>query len=171
GACVGSWAGDVRQEFYPAPYAIVSLWERFGNAGTPAHYEAEAHSIANLMSSPTARNLVRVFLLQDRLKGLGKKSDLGLKRVHVIGSGVMGGDIAAWCALRGYTVSLQDRESRFVEPALLRARKLFERRLRTPGAVEAAVKRLEMDLEGRNVPDADVVIEAIFENLEAKKAL
>ncbi|MHB1543631.1 MAG: 3-hydroxyacyl-CoA dehydrogenase NAD-binding domain-containing protein [Gammaproteobacteria bacterium] len=161
----------IRQEFYPAPYAIVALWERFGNAGTPAHYEAEAHSIANLMSSPTARNLVRVFLLQDRLKGLGKKSDLELKRVHVIGAGVMGGDIAAWCALRGYAVSLQDREARFVEPALIRARKLFERRLHTPGEVEAAVKRLEMDLEGQNVSDADVVIEAIFENPDAKKTV
>ena len=167
----GELRRHVRQEFYPAPYAIVALWERFGKSGSPAHYEAEAHSIANLMSSPTARNLVRVFLLQDHLKGLGKKSDLELKRVHVIGAGVMGGDIAAWCALKGYTVSLQDRESRFVEPALIRARKLFERRLHTPGEIEAATRRLEMDLEGRNVPDADVVIEAIFENLDAKKAL
>ena len=161
----------VRQEFYPAPYAIVSLWERFGHAATPAHYEAEAHSIANLMSSPTARNLVRVFLLQDQLKSLGKKADFDLKRVHVIGAGVMGGDIAAWCALRGYAVSLQDRESRFVEPALIRARKLFERRLHTPGEIASAVKRLQMDLEGQNVADADVVIEAIYENLDAKKAL
>lgn len=161
----------VRQEFYPAPYAMVALWERFGPAGTPAHYEAEAHSIAHLMSSPTARNLVRVFLLQDRLKGLGKHADLELKRVHVIGAGVMGGDIAAWCALKGYTVSLQDRESRWVEPALARARKLFERKLRSPAEIEDAVKRLQMDLEGSHIPEADVVIEAIFENLEAKKAI
>ncbi len=160
-----------RPDFYPAPYAVISLWERFGSTATPAHYEAEAHSIANLMDSATARNLVRVFLLQDKLKALGKRSDLEVRHVHVIGAGVMGGDIAAWCALRGCRVSLEDREARFVEPALARARKLFERQLQDPRQVAEATARLQMDIGGRSIAEADVVIEAIFENLEAKKKL
>ena len=49
----------------------------------------------------------------DRLKGLGGK-DHGIEHVHVIGAGVMGGDIAAWCALRGFDVTLQDREMKFI---------------------------------------------------------
>jgi 3-hydroxyacyl-CoA dehydrogenase/enoyl-CoA hydratase/3-hydroxybutyryl-CoA epimerase len=160
-----------RPDFYPAPYAVISLWERFGAAATPAHYEAEAHSIANLMDSPTARNLVRVFLLQDNLKALGKTSDLEVRHVHVIGAGVMGGDIAAWCALRGCQVTVQDREARFIEPALARARKLFERRLQNPKQVAEASGRLRMDVEGTSLTDADLVIEAISEDLEAKKTL
>ncbi len=160
-----------RPDFYPAPYAVISLWERFGAAATPAHYEAEAHSIASLMDSPTARNLVRVFLLQDKLKALGKRSELEVRHVHVIGAGVMGGDIAAWCALRGFKVTLEDREARFVEPALARARKLFERQLHDPQQVAEATGRLRMDIGGNSLAEADVVIEAISENLEAKKKL
>ena len=116
-------AAKVRRDHYPAPYAMIDLWKCY--AGSDAMYVQEAHSIARLMVNDTARNLVRVFLLQDRLKSLGKKSDLVLKQVHVVGAGTMGGDIAAWCALRGFKVTLQDREEKYVQPAMARAQKLF----------------------------------------------
>src|SRR3984885_9885897 len=102
-------AARARPEHYPAPYAIIDLWSKYGARGEAA-YSAEAHSIASLFHSDTARNLIRVFLLQDRLKALAGKSTTPIERVHVIGAGVMGGDIAAWCALRGLNVTLQDRE-------------------------------------------------------------
>jgi 3-hydroxyacyl-CoA dehydrogenase / enoyl-CoA hydratase / 3-hydroxybutyryl-CoA epimerase len=163
-------APRARREHYPAPYAIVDLWERHGARGAAA-YEAEARSIAELMCSPTSRNLVRVFLLQDRLKALGGKSPLECKHVHVVGAGVMGGDIAAWCVVRGMTVTLQDRGAEFIEPALARARDLFSRRLRDPQSVADAQARLRADVAGDGVPQADVVIEAIFENEQAKREL
>jgi 3-hydroxyacyl-CoA dehydrogenase/enoyl-CoA hydratase/3-hydroxybutyryl-CoA epimerase len=155
---------------YPAPFAIIELWrDHWGDdAGM---YEAEARSIAKLMVGDTARNLVRVFLLQDKLKALGNRKDLDLKRVHVIGAGVMGGDIAAVCAMRGYEVTLQDRELKYVQPALDRAKALFEKRLKAPAKVEAALARLKPDVESKGVAAADVIIEAIFENVEAKQAL
>lgn len=161
-------AAKVRRDHYPAPYAIIDLWKKY--AGSDEMYVQEAHSIARLMVNDTARNLVRVFLLQDRLKSLGKKSDLALKHVHVVGAGTMGGDIAAWCALRGFQVTLQDREEKYVQPALARARKLFEKRLK--GAeLGNATQRLKMDVAGSGASDADVIIEAIFENVEAKQSL
>ena len=163
-------ADKARPEHYPAPYAIIDLWSRFGAHGEAA-FEAEARSIAHLFTTETARNLIRVFLLQDRLKGLGGKTPTPLERVHVIGAGVMGGDIAAWAALRGCTVTLQDRESALIEPALERARTLFGKRLRDPQKAAAAAARLSGDVEGTALGQADVVIEAIFENLEAKRAL
>jgi 3-hydroxyacyl-CoA dehydrogenase/enoyl-CoA hydratase/3-hydroxybutyryl-CoA epimerase len=161
---------SVRREHYPAPYAIVDLWQRYGAMGTAA-YEAEARSISELMCSPASRNLVRVFLLQDRLKGLGGDSSAVFKHVHVIGAGVMGGDIAAWSAFRGMTVTLQDRSEELVAPALARAKSFFEKRLKDPAAAAAAASRLRMDVQGAGVADADVVIEAIFENVAAKCAL
>jgi 3-hydroxyacyl-CoA dehydrogenase/enoyl-CoA hydratase/3-hydroxybutyryl-CoA epimerase len=164
-------AAKVRREHYPAPYAIVGLWEQYGTSGTKAHYAAEAHSIAQLMLGPTARNLVRVFLLQDRLKGLGKKKAFAVHRVHVVGAGVMGGDIAAWCAVKGFEVTLQDREMRYIQPALDRAQKLFAKRFPSEAERSAAAARLRADVSGEGVGEADVVIEAIFEDLEAKKAL
>jgi len=112
-----------------------------------------------------------VFFLQERLKSLGGGVDHGIGRVHVVGAGVMGGDIAAWCALRGFEVTLQDREMRFVQPALDRARELFARRLKTRERIEPALARLKADVEGSAIASADLLIEAIFENAEAKEAL
>ena len=167
---IGQVAQKVRREHYPAPYAIIDLWVRYGAHGAVA-FEAEARSIAQLFITETARNLIRIFLLQDRLKALGGKATAPLERVHVVGAGVMGGDIAAWSALRGFQVTLQDRELGIVEPALKRARELFEKRLRDPAKVTEALGRLTADVAGDGIAQADVVIEAIFESLPAKREL
>jgi 3-hydroxyacyl-CoA dehydrogenase/enoyl-CoA hydratase/3-hydroxybutyryl-CoA epimerase len=157
-----------RIEHYPAPYAIIDLWEKLGAAPTAAAYEAEARSFGQLVMTPASRNLVRVFFLQERLKKLAT-AKTGINRVHVVGAGIMGGDIAAWCALRGLDVTLQDRERRFIEPALLRAAKLFTRKLKKTEAIDAAIARLRADPDGTGVATADLVIEAVFEDLKVKQ--
>ncbi len=162
-------ARRARREQYPAPFAILALWQRHGARGEAA-FAAEAASIGELLVGRTAKNLVRVFLLRERLRHLAP-ADESVRHVHVVGAGVMGGDIAAWCALRGFTVTLQDRAMEFVAPALARAQRLFEKRLKAPGAAEAARGRLDVDLEAQRVGDADLVIEAIVERLEAKREL
>ena len=159
-----------RREHYPAPYAIIDLWTRYGARGAAA-YEAEARSIANLMVGQTSRNLVRVFFLQERMKALGGKSKFPMQRVHVVGAGVMGGDIAAWCAQRGLNVTLQDRELKFIQPALQRARESFEKRLKDSGKAAELMTRMTADVAGDGVPGADIIIEAIFENADAKHEL
>jgi 3-hydroxyacyl-CoA dehydrogenase/enoyl-CoA hydratase/3-hydroxybutyryl-CoA epimerase len=159
-----------RPEHYPSPYAIIDLWSKHGARGEAA-YEAEARSISDLMVGDTSRNLVRVFLLQERMKGLGGKINFPISRVHVVGAGVMGGDIAAWCAQRGLNVTLQDRELKFIEPALKRAREAFEKRLRDATKAGELMTRLTADVAGDGVPGADVIIEAIFENAAAKHEL
>ena len=170
GALIAEVARRAPRAHYPAPYAIIDLWARHGAHGAAA-FEAEARSMARLFLSETSRNLVRVFLLTDRLKSGGGKAARDLKHVHVVGAGVMGGDIAAWSALRGFTVTLQDRTLELVAPALQRAAELFDKRLPDAAQRAAARARLRADVEGAGVPDADVVIEAIFENLEAKQQL
>ncbi|MDE2295761.1 MAG: enoyl-CoA hydratase/isomerase family protein [Gammaproteobacteria bacterium] len=163
-------AQRARADQYPAPFAIVDLWRRHG-ASPRSGYLAEAQSLGELMCSPSSRNLVRVFLLQDRMKGLGGKAARTFERVHVIGAGVMGGDIATWAAFRGLTVTLQDRSDALVEGALARARAFYEKRLKDPDAVAATLRRLRGDVAGTGVAEADVVIEAIYEDLDAKRAL
>ncbi len=164
-------AAKVSRTNYPAPFAIIDIWERHGGnalavpAGEPASLEA-------IFASPTARNLVRVFFLQERLKAFGKDSDFAPRHLHVVGAGVMGGDIAAVCALRGLTVTLQDQSVERIAPAIQRAAKLFERRHKGDARqVRFALDRLIPDPEGHGVARADVIIEAIFENLEAKRSL
>ncbi len=162
-------AKRARREHYPAPYAIVDLWERYGARGDAA-LRAEALSIGKLLVTPTCRNLVHVFGLRERLRNLAPK-DSSVRRVHVVGAGTMGGDIAAWCALKGLDVTLQDRAQQYVEPALVRARELFRKRLRAPGEADAATQRLGIDLAAAEAGAADLVVEAIIENAEAKRAL
>ena len=163
-------ARKARRDHYPAPYAIIELWKRFGARGAAA-FDAEARSIGRLMVTPTARNLVRVFFLQNNLKRQGGTAPGPIRHVHVIGAGVMGGDIASWCVYRGLNVTLQDRELKYIEPALERARSFFEKRLKRPDKVADAMQRLTADVNAAGAAEADLVIEAIFENLDAKKAL
>ena len=163
-------AAKAKREHYPAPYAILELWEKFDGdpfAPPPDH----PASVIRLASSETAKNLIRIFFLQERMKALGKESDFKAGRVHVIGAGVMGGDIAAWCAMRGLTVTLQDQSAERLAPAMKRAAALFKRRLRDKPRIRDATDRLIADIGGDGARQADVIIEAIFENLEAKREL
>ena len=163
-------ATKARKDHYPAPYAMIDLWARYG-ASSKTAYEGEAQSFARLMCSKTSRNLVRVFFLQNRLKSQGQKTDKKIANVHVVGAGVMGGDIASWCALRGLNVTLQDRDEKYIQPAIERAQKLFAKRVRDDDERTATEARLRSDVNGEGVAAADLIIEAIFENLEAKQDL
>lgn len=162
--------GKARKEHYPAPYAMIDIWAAEG-ASPKTGYEAEARSFAELMCTSTSRNLVRVFFLQSKLKGQGNKTENQVQHVHVVGAGVMGGDIAAWCALRGHTVTLQDREQKYVDPAMQRAQKLFAKRVRDDAKRAETAARLTSDVAAEGVAKADLIIEAIYENLEAKQEL
>jgi len=163
-------ARKARKEHYPAPYALINTWERSGGAGIQARLDAERRAVVKLAASPTARNLIRIFFLTERLKGLGGK-DHGISHVHVVGAGVMGGDIAAWAAYKGFNVTLQDREQRFIDAALGRAGELFAKRVKDESKRPEVAARLQGDLAGEGVAKADLVIEAIIENPEAKRAL
>ncbi|AOS27051.1 3-hydroxyacyl-CoA dehydrogenase [Xanthomonas oryzae pv. oryzae] len=169
-------ARKARKEHYPAPYALITVWERAGGSGIQARLAAERKAVVKLASTPTARNLIRIFFLTERLKALGGKDAAGaaatpIRHVHVIGAGVMGGDIAAWAAYKGFDVTLQDREQRFIETALTRGGELFAKRVKDDAKRPAVAARLRGDLAGAGVTQADLVIEAIIENPQAKRDL
>ena len=165
-------ARKAKRDHYPAPYAIIDLWKSHGG-DRQAMLKAEQSSAADLVLTDTSRNLVRVFFLQELLKSLGKSEDAKepATHVHVIGAGVMGGDIAAWCTLRGLNVTIQDQNPDALARASQRAHTLFKRKLRDSRRVRLAMDRFQPDLRGDGVKVADVIIEAIFENAEAKMNL
>ncbi len=162
----------VREEHYPAPFELIKLFEAYGNDPV-AMRAGEAGGFVPMMASETAGNLRRLFFLSQELKKQGVRGHDKPKfaRVHVIGAGVMGGDIAAWCAFRGLAVTLQDLDMERIQPALDRAKRLFKKRLKKPQAVKAALARLEADVAGKGVARADVIIEAVVENLEVKQKI
>jgi 3-hydroxyacyl-CoA dehydrogenase/enoyl-CoA hydratase/3-hydroxybutyryl-CoA epimerase len=165
-------AKKARKEHYPAPYALIDLFEKHGD-NWRAMVDGEAAGFVPLMATDTARNLRRVFFLSESLKkqGLRGKEKPDFRRVHVIGAGVMGGDIAAWCAYRGLSVTLQDLDMERIQPALDRAKSLFKKRLKGRTEVASAMARLEADPKGNGVARADVIIEAVVENLEIKQKI
>ncbi|MEN5061313.1 3-hydroxyacyl-CoA dehydrogenase NAD-binding domain-containing protein [Luteimonas sp. TWI1416] len=166
-------ARKARKAHYPAPYALVETWKR-ASGDTRALLSAERRSVVKLAGTSTARNLTRVFFLMERLKGLSGKAgaqQAPIRRVHVVGAGVMGGDIAAWSAYKGLEVTLQDREQGFIDKAQARAAKLFEKKVRDEAKRPEVAARLRSDLAGDGIAEADLVIEAIIENAEAKRAL
>src|SRR4029077_2761095 len=98
------------------PYAILDIWAKHdGDALAPP--PSDPASIAHLIQTPTAMNLIRVFRLQERLKAFGRDDAVKSAHLHVVGAGTMGGDIAAWCALRGLTVTMQDQNAERLPPA------------------------------------------------------
>jgi 3-hydroxyacyl-CoA dehydrogenase/enoyl-CoA hydratase/3-hydroxybutyryl-CoA epimerase len=152
---------------YPAPHALIDLWETYG--GNPREMQrAEIASFARLIVTDTSRNLVRVFFLREKLKKLAD-GEWSARHVHVIGAGAMGGDIAAWCAWHGFTVTLADMEAKPLAKAIARAADLYgkigHKRIDTRDALD----RLTPDLDGEGVRSADLVIEAVPEKLELKR--
>ena len=163
-------AAKVREEHYPAPFRLIELFEHYGD--DPASMRvAETEMFTPLMASEASRNLRRVFKLSEMLKDDAPKDGFKPRRVHVIGAGTMGGDIAAWCVVQGMQASLQDLDEAQIAKALARAKGLFKRHLRTKLAIDAAVARLIADPNGKYVKHADVVIEAIVERLDVKQKL
>ncbi len=162
-------SAKVNQNHYPAPFAALDHWIRDGVDDSA--FVKEAESVSQLATTETARNLLRVFFLQEKLKSLGKALHFMPKHVHVVGAGVMGGDIAAFCALQGFSVSLQDNNSQAIAKAVMNAQLLFQKRLKEPHEVRAAMDRLMPDPSGIGIPHADIIIEAIVEKRDAKQAL
>jgi 3-hydroxyacyl-CoA dehydrogenase/enoyl-CoA hydratase/3-hydroxybutyryl-CoA epimerase len=155
------------QEHYPAPYALIDLWEKHGGDKS-AMLNAEKRSFADLMVTPTAQNLIRVFFLREQMKKLaGSGNKTG--HVHVIGAGAMGGDIAAWCANQNMRVTLADMKPEPIAGAIKRAGDLFGKIMRKRTEIRDALDRLIPDMDGEGVRNADLIIEAVPEKLELKQ--
>jgi 3-hydroxyacyl-CoA dehydrogenase/enoyl-CoA hydratase/3-hydroxybutyryl-CoA epimerase len=154
-------------EQYPAPYALIDLWEKHGG-DLKAMQKAEIASFSQLVAGATAQNLIRVFGLREKLKSLTDGKWAG-QRIHVIGAGAMGGDIAAWCAWRGFDVTLADMKAEPLAGAMGRAAKLFDKISHRRIDVRNALDRLMPDLKGEGVGSADLVIEAVPEVLDLKR--
>lgn len=161
----------VREDHYPAPFRLIDLFERYGG-NEEALKAAETRAFAPLMVSDQSRNLRRVFWLSELLKGQAPKR-FGWKplRVHVIGAGTMGADIAGWCVARGMQATLQDLSAEQIEKGIKAQGKLFARKFKTKAQRDAAKARLIADPNGDGLARADVVIEAIVERLDVKQQL
>ncbi len=164
-------AQKASKEHYPAPYKMIDLWQ--SHMDNPRKMlQKEIESVASLVTNDTARNLVRVFFLQENLKTQGKKKDFVPAHIHVIGGGVMGGDIAAWCALRGFRVTVQDQKAEALAATMKRSMDMFKKKFKKDKrSIRESMDRLIPDTRGIGVEHADLIIEAIFEDKDVKQTL
>ncbi|OUT98116.1 MAG: hypothetical protein CBC01_04170 [Betaproteobacteria bacterium TMED41] len=160
----------VISEHYPAPYGIIDLWRKYD--GNPS-VDLSIHD--RIIGSDTTKNLIRIFFLRERLKSIGKvKNNVhgnSLQHVHVIGAGTMGADIAIWCAINGFKVTLQDTSEKQLAEAFSNANKSIRKKFKNKAIVQKTLDKLIPDIDGFGLKIADVIIEAIVENLDAKKLL
>ena len=140
----------------------------------------EADAICQLAQTEAAKNLIRVFFLQERAKkltfgGVADKASVPqrVERATVIGAGVMGAGIAQWLAARGVSVMLRDINTDAVGRGMGTVAKLFadgtKRRTFTPVEARAAMDRISPVVELPSLRRADVIIEAAVEKMDLKK--
>ncbi|WP_175330514.1 MULTISPECIES: 3-hydroxyacyl-CoA dehydrogenase NAD-binding domain-containing protein [Candidatus Ichthyocystis] len=159
----------VRFEHYPTPYVILDSWEKF-SGNTPLIPEEHPSHVVKLIKSSTSVSLLRVFSLQERLKSYGKDDSIfPIFHIHVVGAGVMGGDVAAWCASKGIRVTLQDLSNQQIGLALKRAHDWYLKKLRDPILIMRAMDLLIPDLRGDGLAHADIVFEAVIEDVDVKR--
>lgn len=156
-------------EHYPAPEALIELWEDFGGDAGPDRRKAEIASFARLMMTDTSRNLVRVFHLREKLKGLSQSDAAPVRHVHVVGAGEMGADIAGWCALQGLRVTLFDMEPDKLAQAVGKLSDLCDKKHQSDAERRDSLDRLVPDFANQGVGGADLVIEAVPEKVELKQ--
>ncbi|NMT62082.1 3-hydroxyacyl-CoA dehydrogenase NAD-binding domain-containing protein [Marinobacter orientalis] len=156
-------------QHYPAPEALIELWEQYGGDSGPAMRKKEIASFARLMTTDTSRNLVKVFFLREKLKGLTRTGAASVKHVHVVGAGEMGADIAGWCAFQGLSVTLFDMEADKLADAVRKLAELCEKKHRSDSQRRDILDRLTPDFANRGVERADLVIEAVPEKVDIKQ--
>lgn len=156
-------------QHYPAPYALINLWEDHGGDAAGMQ-KAEMKSFAELLDSATAQNLIRVFFLRRKLKSEGKGMD-GIRHVHVIGAGAMGAEIAAWSAMQGKRVTLEDVALEPLGKAVKRSVGIYDKKHLSGIDTRDALDRMMPDPDGLGRARADLVIEAAPEKLEIKEKI
>lgn len=160
---------------YPAPLRAIEVIKVGVERGLDAGMEAEARATGELAISPVCKNLVHVFHLMQAIKRNGEASPAEpIRQVAVLGAGVMGGGIAQLIAERAdLPVRLKDLDPEPLASGMAHAASLFRRLVRRrrlgPVAAKEKMSLLLPTVSYRGFERADLVIEAIIEDLEIKQ--
>lgn len=164
---------------YPAPLKALDV--AVAALGRPLEQglALEKEAFLELVKTPECRSLMSIFFLQERAKKLKIAGAEGaarpVKRVAVIGAGVMGAGIAQWSAARGYPTLLKDVAPAALAKGLKTAEKIFQdgvkKKKLTPAEATAGLDRITATAEDVPLTGVDLVIEAALEKLDVKRAI
>ena len=154
------------KDHYPAPHALIDIWAQHGD-DPKAMQRAEIASFAELLQSETSRNLIRAFFLRRKLKQAANGAS-DIARVHVVGAGTMGAEIAAWIAMQGKHVTVSDPDDEALGAMIKLATEICKDAHKNALETRDTLDRLMPDPAGYGVAGADLVIEAGPEKPEMK---
>jgi 3-hydroxyacyl-CoA dehydrogenase/enoyl-CoA hydratase/3-hydroxybutyryl-CoA epimerase len=165
---------------YPAPLEILRILRKHLGGSVAKSLEAEAHAAAGLLVGAVAKNLIHVFHLREAArKGTGvadaRARATEVRTVGVLGAGVMGGGIAQLAADHGIRVRMKDIRHDAVTSGLRHARSVFDKAVeRHKLSAREASQRMELIAGGLDYAGfgaADIVVEAVIERLDVKRAV
>jgi 3-hydroxyacyl-CoA dehydrogenase/enoyl-CoA hydratase/3-hydroxybutyryl-CoA epimerase len=171
--------------FLPAPVAAIEVVRRGFDRTIPEALTLEAAEFGRLSAGNICKNLLHAFDLREQARKrnlaawfpdtVASQSIPTICRVGVVGAGVMGTGIAHWCAVRGFAVVMTDLNSLQVERGRLAIQTLLKESVAggklTLAEATAAAERVIGTTDMSAVHDCDLIIEAIVENIEAKRKL
>jgi 3-hydroxyacyl-CoA dehydrogenase/enoyl-CoA hydratase/3-hydroxybutyryl-CoA epimerase len=157
---------------YPAPLRALAAVEIGMEQGLAAGLEAESRAFGELATTATARNLIWLFMATQRQKRVGSDAARTVERIGVVGTGFMGAAIAEVGAVTGLTVRVRDMKPEAVAKGLASIRRMVDdgvkRRRFQPREGAAILQRVSGTSDYSGFNSADLVIEAVFEDLQVK---
>jgi 3-hydroxyacyl-CoA dehydrogenase/enoyl-CoA hydratase/carnithine racemase len=164
------------RHFYPAPLrAIDALEGGMRMSILEGSLTVEKPLLFDLMASPTSSHLVGLFLSGEEIKRKVPTVPGAATRVGVLGAGLMGSQIAGQLAEKGYAVGLRDVSSDILATAIGRIHQTQNAQLRKriilPSDLRYRMMRIAPTIHIRDVSAASLVIEAVSEKLDVKRAV
>jgi 3-hydroxyacyl-CoA dehydrogenase / enoyl-CoA hydratase / 3-hydroxybutyryl-CoA epimerase len=161
---------------YPAPLEALGVLRRSYGRSLERALAIEAEAVGRLVVSDVSKNLIHVFRLMEGAKKSRPDADpRPVERVAVLGAGVMGGGIAQLLAHNGIGVRLNDIQQEALSAGLRHARqqfdKLVRRRKLRPREADLRMNAISPALDYAGFGTVDVVIEAVVERMDVKKAV
>ncbi|WP_201502581.1 fatty acid oxidation complex subunit alpha FadB [Psychrobacter cibarius] len=163
---------------YPAPALAIAAMEKHVNLPRDKAIEVEAAGFAKAAKTPQAESLVGLFLSDQLVKKLAKQHSKKAHEINeaaVLGAGIMGGGIAYQAASKGLPIIMKDIKSEQLDLGMGEASKLLgkmvDRGKMTPAKMGETLSRIRPTLNYGDFAETDIVIEAVVENPNVKRAV
>jgi 3-hydroxyacyl-CoA dehydrogenase/enoyl-CoA hydratase/3-hydroxybutyryl-CoA epimerase len=164
---------------YPSPELIIDCIETGLSKGLVKGLEVEANHFGNLVKTPESESLRSIFFATTEMKkenGVDGVESASLAKIGVLGGGLMGGGIAFVTAAKaGLAARIKDIRSEGISNAIKYSyvilNKKVKRRFIKKSEMQKQLALLTGTLDYSGLGNADVVIEAVFENLELKQKM
>jgi len=164
---------------FPAPFEALQAVRTGIKEGMAAGLAYERAGIGRLASTPACRNLIHLFFQREQARKIPPKyqarGEPPVRQVALVGAGTMGAGIAQLAAIKGCNVVIREVNDTALAGGVLRILALFNKAAERGVISDEEAKRRLNSIHGttawKGFADVDLVVEAVIEELEAKRAV